>query len=269
MIQRIAAAFLILAVLTSCEVPIEVELPHTERLVVDGFIGLEPESSELRVLRTLPPLAKVDVSAMIVPGLSASIEWKGTSYPLAVNADSSTFVLPPDAPSWDDGIARLVVRGAGKSAAAQTRIPKRPLVVSHRVIDSLTSWGSAARMVVVDLEVDTGTVVWATGGLRFLFFDSRPMSNYGLKEIAPSTGNNGRTVMRLVASSWDPYSVPDSVTISITSADAIYDRYLRSPYGGGDGLFGFSGVNPWFNVQGDGIGLFIGASSTKIKVGLR
>jgi hypothetical protein len=269
MIQRITAAFLVLAVLTSCEVPIEVELPHTERLVVDGFIGLEPDFSELRVLRTLPPLAKVDISKMVVPGLSAVIEWKGASYPLVVNADSSTFTLPLDAPSWDDGIARLVVRGAGKSATAQTRIPKRPFVVNSRVVDTLTQWGTTARMLLVDLEVDTGTVIWTTDEYGYWRGDQRPMSNYGRKEIAPSTGLNGRTIMRLMASSWESYSAPDSVTVTFTSADAIYDRYLRSPYGGGEGLFGFSGVNPYFNLSGDGIGLFIGASSTKIWVKVR
>jgi len=270
MIQRITAAFLVLAVLTSCEVPIEVELPHTERLVVDGFIGLEPDFSELRVLRTLPPLARVDVSKMIVPDVSATIEWKGTVYPLSRNrnADSVTFALPQESTTWDDGTARLTVKGAGKTATALTRIPRRPKILQTRVVDSTSDFGSKATFVFADIEVDTGTVFWCTDPDDVYYVNKRPMFHYGFKEIAPSGGNAGRVQVRTLAWS-ESFNVPDSIEITINSADPVWDRYLRSSYGGGEGLFGFSGVNPYFNLSGDGIGLFIGASSTTIKVGLR
>lgn len=268
MIHRITAALLALVVLTSCEVPIDVDLPHTERLVVDGFIGLSPDESELRVVRTLPPLAKVETSKMIVPDASASIEWKGTMYPLQRSPDSTTFILPDESTSWDDGVARLVVKGAGKTATVSTRIPKRPLILATRVVDTIYTYGTPVTYILVDIEVDTGTVVWSTNEYDH-YGNSRPMTHYAPKQLAPSYGTSGRATTRLEVYSSFYGSVPDSITINICSADPIWDRYLRSPYGGGEGLFGFSGTNQFFNITGDGIGLFIGASSTKVGVRLR
>lgn len=268
MIPRITTTLLVALALASCEVPVDVDLPHTERLVVDGFVGLTSDNSELRVLRTLPPLSKVDVSKMIVPDASVRIEWKGNVYPLERSADSTTFLLPDASTSWDDGIARLTVKGAGKTATASTRIPKRPAVLSTRVVDTISTYGAPTTYLLVDLEVDTGTVVWSTDEYSFTG-DRRPMSHYATKQIAPSSSPSGRSTMRLVA--FESYNgfMPDSITISIFSADHVWDRYLRTPYGGGEGLFGFSGTNPFFNITGEGIGLFIGASSTKIGVRLR
>lgn len=269
MITRIFVAAFLLVSLTSCEVPVEVELPHAERLVVDGFIGLEAQASELRVLRTLPPLARVDVSKMVVPGVTAVIEWKGASIPLTLNADSVTFALPAESTMWDDGIARLTVRGLGKTATASTRIPKRPVVLSTRLIDTTAAYGTPLKMVIADIEVDTATIVWFTEDLNRWGSDRRPMLHYVPKDVIRQSGSGPRTTVSLVVYSIESFAAPDSVNITLCSADPIYDRYLRSPFGSGEGLFGFSGVNPYFNLSGDGIGLFIGASSTKVGVKLR
>lgn len=269
MIQCITAAMILLAVLTSCEVPVEVELPHAERLVVDGFIGLSPDESELRVVRTLPPLARVDVSKMIIPDVSATIEWKGMVYPLMRNADSITFALPDGSPAWEDGIARLVVKGLGKTATASTRIPRRPVILDTRVVDSTSDYGTQVTYVVLDVEVDTGTVVWVSDDYTPFNSSKLPMSSYGFKDVIKGNGTSPRTRYTLIAFGIERFAVPDSITLSLHSADPVYDRYLRSPYGGGESLFGFSGTNPYFNLTGDGIGLFIGASSAKVGVRLR
>ena len=212
MIQRIIAALLVLVIMTSCEVPIDVDLPHTERLVIDGFIGLIPEESELRVLRTLPPLARYEPAKMRVPSAMASIEWKGVSYPLSLNADSVTFVLPSESTTWDDGLVHLSVKGLGKTAVATTRIPKRPVVISSRIVDTTSEFGFATTYVIVDLEVDTGTVVWSTDRYNRWTGDTRPMSTYGYKDIATSSGTSSRTRMRLVAYGIESFALPDSVT---------------------------------------------------------
>lgn len=268
MIQRITASLLVVAALSSCEVPIEVDLPHTERLVVDGFIGLSPDQSELRVVRTLAPLARVDVTKMIISDVTATIEWKGTVYPLTRNIDSVTFALPQESTTWEDGTARLTVKGAGKTTAALTRIPKRPVILSTRVVDSISDYGSQVTYVFADIEVDTGTVVWSTDQYDSYYTNERPLYHYGFKDIAPGGGTTGRVKIRTMAWS-QSYSVPDSVELTFYSADPVWDRYLRSPYGDGGGLFGFSGTNPYFNLSGDGIGLFIGVSSAKVGVRLR
>lgn len=51
-------------------------------------------------------------------------------------------------------------------------------------------------------------------------------------------------------------------TIDVSQADIEYVKYLDRPRGGSNDVFGFGGSNPYFNVAGRGIGLFIGASST-------
>lgn len=255
--------------LLGCEVPIDVELPHTERLVVDGFVGLDATSAELRVLRTLPPLAKVDVARMIVPDVAASIEWKGVAYPLVRQADEVTFALPSESATWEDGTARLVVTGLGMTATSSTRIPRRPLIVRTSVVDSTSEFGFPTTFVFVELDVDTGTVVWTTDQQRQWSSDRRPLSNYGFKDVVPGGGVSSRTRLRLLAYGIESFALPDSVTLTVYSADPLYDRYLRSPYSGSDGLFGFSGTNPFFNVTGEGIGLFIGASSTTVTVKLK
>lgn len=267
MIQCITAGVLAFVMLTSCEVPIDVELPHTERLVVDGFIGLSPDEYELRIVRTLPPLARVDVSKMIIPNGTAEIEWKGTVYPLKRNPDSVTFVLPGESSAWEDGTARLTVKGLGKAATASTRIPKRPTILRSIVVDSTSEYGTPTTYVLVDLEVDTGSVYWSIDQYGYYYTNERPMQHYGFKQIAPGGGTAGRVQIRMVA--WSQSSVPDFLELTFYSADPVYDRYLRSPHGGGESLFGFSGTNPKFNITGDGIGLFIGASSTKVGVRLR
>lgn len=272
MIQRFLAVVGILAALSSCQVPIDVELPHTERLVVDGFVGLSSDDGELRVLRTLPPLARVNISDMLVPDAVVSLEWQGAqsgTFTLERNPDSATFALPKESESWQDGIAVLRVQGIGKTATATTRIPGRPVVIRTRVVDSVSDYGAKMKFVLADVEVDRSSVVWTRD--EFMFSgDTRPLAGYQQWTVAPSdpASSSSRTTMRIVAYD-NTYLEPDSVTITIMSGDPSFERYLRSPYGSGESIFGFSGVNPWFNVQGDGIGLFIGASSTKIKVGLR
>ncbi|MBU3679775.1 MAG: DUF4249 family protein [Candidatus Kapabacteria bacterium] len=273
-IKRLFALVGIIAALSSCEVPVDVELPHIERLVVDGFVGLSPEDGELRVLRTLPPLARVSVSDMTVPNADVVLEWKGAQggiFTLQRNPDSVTFALPKEAESWEDGIAVLRVQGIGKTATATTRIPGRPVVLSTRVVDTVSDYGTNVTFVLVDVEVDRSSVIWTQNEFWFFSSDTRPLAGYRQWTLAPfdPLSSSSRTTMRLVVFDRNDYSLPDSVTITITSADPAFERYLRSPYGSGESIFGFSGVNPWFNVQGDGLGLFIGASSTKIKVGLR
>lgn len=269
MIQRITSALLVLVALTSCEVSVDVDLPHTERLVVDGFIGPEVDQTELRVLRTLPPLARVDVSRMIVPDASATIEWNGTTYPLVRNGDSATFSLPPESATWNDGTARLVVKGLGKTATAATRIPKRPVIHSTRVVDSTSVYGVPVTYFFVDIEADTGTVVWVSDNYTTFNGITRPMSSYGFKDVVKGNGTSPRTRYSFIAFGIESFAVPDSITLSLHSADPVYDRFLRSPFAEGGSLFGFSGANPYFNLSGDGIGLFIGASSTKVGVKLR
>ncbi|MBU3700366.1 MAG: DUF4249 family protein [Candidatus Kapabacteria bacterium] len=272
MIKRYFALLSIVAALSSCQVPVDVELPHTERLVVDGFVGLSPEYGELRVLRTLPPLARVNVTDMIVPDAAVVLEWKGAqggTFMLERNPDSVTFALPNEAESWEDGIAVLRVQGIGKTATATTRIPGRPVVLSTRVVDSVSFYGAKMKYVLADVEVDRSSVVWTQD--EFMFSgDRRPLAGYHRWVVAPfdPLSSSSRTTMRIVAYD-NTYLEPDSVTITIMSGDPAFERYLRSPYGSGESIFGFSGVNPWFNIQGDGIGLFIGASSTTINVMLR
>jgi len=273
MIQRLLAVVGIVAALSSCQVPIDVELPHTERLVVDGFVGLSSDDGELRVLHTLPPLARVNVSDMLVPDAVVSLEWQGAqsgTFTLVRNPDSATFALPSVAEEWSDGIAILRVVGRGKSATASTRIPGRPVVLRARAVDSVSDYGTQATYVLVDVEVDRASVIWTRD--EFMFSgDTRPLQGYRQWTVAPFDPvlSSSRTTMRIVAYETQSTFKPDSIPITIISADPSFERYLRSPYGSGESIFGFSGVNPWFNVQGDGIGLFIGASSTTIKVGLR
>lgn len=269
MIQRIIATLLVVAVLSSCEVPIEVDLPHTERLVVDGFIGPEVDQTELRVLRTLAPLARVDVTKMIIPDVTATIEWNGSTYPLVRNGDSATFSLPPESATWNDGTARLVVKGLGKTATVATRIPKRPVIHSTRVVDSTSVYGSPVKYFVVDIEADTGTVVWVSDDYTPFNGIKRPMASYGFKDVAKGNGASLRTRYSFIAFGIETFAVPDSITVSLHSADPVYDRFLRSPFADGGGLFGFSGTNPYFNLSGDGIGLFIGVSSAKMGIRLR
>jgi hypothetical protein len=258
-----------IALLVACEVPIDVELPHTERLVIDGFIGLEHSSAELRILRTLPPLAKIDIAKMTVSDAAAAIEWNGVSYPLVRNDDSITFALPTESSTWHDGVARLVVTGLGKTATSTTRIPRRPVVVGTTVVDSTSDFGFPTTFVFIDVEVDTGSVIWSTDQQVQWSSNRRPLSNYGFKDVVHGTGSSPRTRLRMIGYGIESFALPDSVTITVFSADPLYDRYLRSPYGGSDGLFGFSGTNPFFNIDGEGIGLFIGVSSTTVTVKLK
>jgi len=266
--RTITILSLIVFLVLGCEQTVDVDLPYDKRLVLDGFVIADstPVDSlavfvSLMLTKTIPTLDDEDDQGYLLRDAQLRMTVDGTEFPCRPGSERF-FDNPIEANSWHGKEVRIVAQGEGLTATALTRIPSEPVILEVRHIDSVLPWGSRYTYIGIKAVVDGGSVVWAQQpegrfGLDVLF----PMSisaDYIISSASPS--------MKDTVEVWIPLfrNIDEStVKYRLYVAEPTYARYLRSPYGDNSDPFGFGGVNPFFNVTGDGIGLMIGVAARR------
>lgn len=257
--------------LTACEQTIDVELPYQERIVVNGFVGMEEATwgipPTVQITRTLPPLDQTDTARMRIDDVEAVITHRGADYPLA-KGSHTLMRLPVESSQWAGDSVTLRVRGGGMTAFSTTYIPKRPEIVSATILDSTTSWGETIRGIQINVRAEAGSCVFATStDAPFSPYGNYPMSLWQVPVVVPGQRGSGTTDIVLGIPLRYRFDSGDSVQVTIYAMDGVYERY-RSSYAPGGGPFSSGGANPLFNVTGDAIGMFVGVSFRTTTVGI-
>jgi len=261
-------------VLAACEQTIDVELPYQERIVVNGFVGREEATwgipPTVHITRTLPPLDQTDTSRMRIDDVEAVITHRGTEYRLA-KGSHTLMRLPAESSQWAGDSVILRVRGGGMTAASTTYIPKRPEIVSANVVDFTTDWGETIKGIQLNIRAEAGSCVFTATTERFSSYGyypmSLPMSLSQVPVVVPGQRGTGMTDIVLDVPLRYRFDSGDSVQVVLYAMDGVYERH-RSSYAPGGGPFSSGGANPWFNVTGDGIGMFVGVSFMTTTVGI-
>lgn len=258
----------IVLILLGCEQTLDVDLPYDKRLVLDGFVIADSTQGDsqsvvvsIMLTKTIPALEDEVDQGYLLRDAQLRMTVDGTEFPCRPGSERF-FDNPIEAKSWHGREVRIVAQGEGLTATALTRIPSEPVILQVRHVDSAQPWGSRYTYIGIRAVVDGGSVVWAQQpegrfGLDVLF----PMSisaDYVVSSASPS--------MKDTVEVWMPLfrNVDEStVAYRLYVAEPTYARYLRSPYGDNSDPFGFGGVNPFFNVTGDGIGLMIGVAARR------
>lgn len=268
MTLRVCAVVAML-VLTACEQTIDVQLPYQERIVVNGFVGMDETTGgippTIHITRTLPPLDQTDTARMRIDDVEAVITHRGADYPLAMGSHT-LMRLPAESSQWAGDSVTLRVRGGGMTAFSTTYIPKRPEIVSATVVDFTTDWGETTKGIQLNIRAEAGSCVLASTTDRISFYDAYPMSLWQVPVVVPGSRGSGMSDLVLGVPAYTVAS-GDSVQVVIYAMDGVYERY-RSSYAPGGGPFSSGGANPWFNVTGDGIGMFVGVSFMTTTVGI-
>lgn len=256
--------------ISSCEQTIDVDLPYARRLVFNGFIIADSgtiRTAGMSLTKTVPVLDEVDSANVVVADATMWIRSEDRQLLMTRSSDPKTFMFPDVVESWQGRTVTVIAEGEGLTASATTRIPQAPRLLSTEVIDTASPWGGSYKIMKASIEVEGGTVSWMTEGNMFRSAIDFPLSMYWPVVVADPHSATLDTIM--IREEIFAGGSTDSVDIDIFCADGAYVRYLQSPYGDGSDPFGFGGVNPYFNAEGDGIGLAIGVAAIRRRVAVR
>jgi hypothetical protein len=296
-----------------------VELPHSERIVVTGFLVASEGVKGIQVSKTLATLDTFSYSRIYIPDAKVTITVDGITTALRLRAPQRSDTLPNGTPAAVRSLyeaPELIVQSGktyalrvewnGKVATAQTLVPQPPVVQNSALRFSLTTIISTNASLLttasttlvqfgpripgqptsgsVQVTQGTSTVVTTTrlGEMYRIssvwYYDPVRKDSSG-GDVAPAidlafatsklgAGNQitirqNTTILRL------PTSNRLYGMVSVQAADDVYYEYIvtnsRAQAGGGSFL-GSEGINPKWNVVGDGIGLFIGTARTLVRI---
>ena len=89
--------------------------------------------------------------------------------------------------------------------------------------------------------------------------------NVAISDRASQVASEGVITLEGEYFIYDNYQ--DTMAVEVVAVDKTYERFLDSRYGSNNDIsFGFGGSNPYFNVQGAGIGAFYGLSTRIVKL---
>jgi len=247
------------------------DLPYRERLVIEGIIVPGPLRGAVRVARTFPLTANNQVIEGTVLDALVFLRYGDTTRQLHLNRERSLYDNDSIIVTAGNTYT-LLVDWNGKHAQATTRVPSPPLmdtvyVARRNMNDSVLYTAEALLNPRADEAYDASWIFHTlTSGGRdsaiYLDFSQAPL-------VAEDAAADGR--IHFLFAFRTTSVVHDTLQFNCTSFDrAYYDFYISR----GDPEFSgvptysyFEGPVRW-NVQGEGVGLFYGASNSHLKVPL-
>ncbi len=269
-ILSIAAIF----IFTSCEQVVDVELPYVEQLAVRGIIEEGEPITDLYISKTLHPLENydyMDESNYYVSDAQVSLEVNGEVFQCNYNKESK-YECPGYIPKAGDKI-KLNAKWNSKEVTAETVIPDSIDVVKYEYDIYKTPYDDDGEnlRIYAYLKPQDG---YAYAGTWKYNQDNYDYASYRYP-LVRSTLTNSEGLIKVKCfdeSNWiinfgefkDWNELLEYIEIKIIIYDeAVYDFYTNSDdYYDDDFLFGSSGQNPDWNVEGDGFGIFVGKNTT-------
>ncbi|MCU0426176.1 MAG: DUF4249 domain-containing protein [Candidatus Kapabacteria bacterium] len=254
-------------VLTSCtSAPQVVELPYVEQLVVSAILTAGDTVRNIHVMRSAPASGKIEYAAQGLPDARVTLLLNGSPVVVrrqrtlpqvntqGLSPEQRTFFEAPGVVIQSGQRYSITVEWSGKRISASTVIPSAPDVVSYRILDDL-SFVPPRRTLQAVVRPASNTAYSIIG--ETIITSNRPNSSLSnsLTESLPVVRNqvtNSDTLQ--IRTNLNFGFQQDTVRYfgRVVSYDPAYSLYLQS----------IQGVNPFarWNVQGDGVGIFVGAA---------
>jgi hypothetical protein len=265
-------------------------LPFEEKIVIRGLLIAGESARNIQISRTIPILNDINDSAFAVRDAQAFILTQGRQFQLTLQNDSDTDSTRQRSLYEAKGLTiqerqqyEIIVRWNGKTATAVTTIPVTPRIVAARLIEVLrpiVTSGTITPGQPPRLQTLTDTLLAADIRIRsrtnLAYNAAIQIHNETTQTFSPLYIGETFFIDALAADSiysitsgripsqtrkllTEPNVLP---VVTIFAYDEPYYRYIltrdrarqaASPLGG-------AGENVAWNIQGDGIGLFIGVA---------
>ena len=250
----------------------DVTLPYNEQLVIQCL--LQPDSLiTLNITKTLPPLDDYDISKATITNALATITVDNKTYNFVYKGGYyyCNDIVPKSGKSYI-----LEVIWNGKRATARTKVPfplqiigfEKNILSSYYDDYYKETYYELAFQAVVSLPKD----VTCVGAYQYSFINDNAryyFESYGQSRAYKNTTNQDIIPTNINFSS----EYTSDLNYTDTSKIAIVETYdlpfydyittVKLHHYDDDNPFGFSGNNPKWNIQGDGIGYFFGMAYSK------
>lgn len=266
MIQRactLGAILLCCFICSACEELIDPDLPFVERLVVQSTLVAGSPVDSIFIKRTQPLSARYDSAASVLTDVSGWIESDGIRYPL-VHKGSSRYEA--------EGLVgqpgkhyMLTAEWREKKVHASTTIPAAPVIDTAYVIYQRSGPQDSAAILIEAVVPPEQIAIYAMevydkldrSSGDYLVVD---LNYYTSIKRYDDTLADGKVHLR-----FDAYPIrftQNQAKIVVYSYDIpFYDFYYSNRNRNQDQFFGNSQPVRW-NVEGDGIGIFVGRNMT-------
>lgn len=262
--------------LSSCEQTItDIELPYKEQLVISCLLEAGNENPVITITRTLPPLEEPNQENIAVAGASGKVVCNGTEYPLVLSSDN-------------DYVIQGLTPEEGKDYYLEVKWHDLTAKANTHIFDAITYKGYFFDTKEIEYKNWDGQVIKQLE--LSLYAETEPESNayyltlknynYGgsqnyfwITYLTEGNANliNNKYGVLLYSYEFSYYdNIEDMKQNMLNSIYKIYsfDRgfynywITREEGYMENGVFGNTGRNIKGNVNGDGIGVFVGTAAT-------
>jgi hypothetical protein len=258
----LSSCFLITSILfTSCEQPLdEDEFPYEMKIVVRGIIEPDRIIDEIYIGRTLPVAVPFDEDFAKLKDAVGAVVSDGIFYPLRHTGNG---IYTTDSLTAQVGKTySLLVYYQDKSVSAETYIPVHGSIVSYKIINTQEEGEFINIMegTIIPRGNESYTASWVF--VNFNGVVGRESENF-VQVVSSSPGQQVKVKTEKI-----PPNLINSTSGSLGIRVYVYDKAFYDFYqtqGSAqitDAIFGQPGTNIRWNVEGDGIGLFVGRTDT-------
>lgn len=259
------------AILSSCETIVDPsDVPYIEQMVVQGIITAGAANDTIHMQRTLPLTELYSPSKAALSDVEATIcdEQTGASYVLTMTEPGAYIaqgLIPVAGRRYT-----LTAAWNGKHVTASTTVPLPAVIdtviaVETRITDRFTGQTSVTYPILAIAH----PVANLSFGMRYdLRSMNIPMNSFNYSYLfdrnllqSRDTMLDGRLYFTTDAFFASPASPPYTGTVNIYTYDApYYDYFTHAHESSDDDPFSTPGETVHWNVQGDGIGMFLSRS---------
>ncbi len=236
-------------------------LPYEEKLVIRSIVEAGKGMDSILITRTLPPLdAYVEEKAWVHNAL-VLVRHNGITDTL-IDGGRGRYYKPGIVPQ-PGGVYELDVVWNNKHASAVTRIPQYPTIISTRRNHKTNRWGDQIDVLEARIKPFPGTVYSSTYMYYIPGMPGYTESTY-INELYRLSDTTSTGELVIPTESYNYSSGHIDYKISVQAYDEAYYAYFTSYINGNDDDGPFSqNRNVKWNVQGDGIGMFIGIARSQ------
>lgn len=265
--------FFLSVVLFSCEETVtNVELPYVEQLVISCVLENGDLVDSLRLERTLPPLEYYNEEKALVKDAKVKITDGEQNYELLYE---DGYYRSNDLVAQAGKTYSLSIEWKGKKATAFTFVPYPVEIpeIEWEINKKTDTWSEWFEINIFSMIKPVKNVVFNSGYAKY----SHEFNSYDFYNISREIDVNSAGFCKVsffngyFGEPMDTNKVKqffkDYVYV-LCSYDAQFYPYFITRYNGqsGDEIFGGNSNNIQWNIKGDGIGLFLGRSTTYKKI---
>jgi hypothetical protein len=266
--------FVILITLIGCEETVDdMELPYIEQMVIRCILEAD-KPVVMSITKTLPPLEEYNIDNAKISNVSGYIQCEGNIYPVSFK-DGIYYEFKDLIPKIGKAYS-LVLNWNGKTAKGKTWVPE-PIVIDtvyKNLIKNDDYWYFYFWEIIYSAEFKPHpnsaytAYTWTETGSNYL---TKYYSDYAKKWN--DINLNGKISLPFSSNIiYDPseFTSVREFDVGVDCYDIPFYDYFITRYEGNslNDLFSTSGQNIYWNIEGDGIGLFLGFSSFKKHVKL-